>query len=76
MMTRGVNPRKGPGCVSGFIFPINGFLNWWQWSKKTQFELGACMITIVITLANKNMMWCKAGKENTFLISFLINYST
>lgn len=26
--------HKGLLGVSGFIFPINGFLNWWQWSKK------------------------------------------
>lgn len=58
IITRQVNKHKGLVCVSGFIFSINGFLNWWQWSKKTQSELGACMITIVITLANKNMMWC------------------
>jgi len=58
VITQQVNQHRGLLCVSGFIFSINGFLNWWQWSKKTQFELRACMITIVITLANKNMMWC------------------
>lgn len=58
IITHQVNKHEGLARVSGFVFPINGFLNRRQRSKKTQFELGACMITIVITLANKNMMWC------------------